>query len=121
MTGLGSGAPGRESATDEATRLGTRQQVLLVLAIGLIFRLILAYALPGSAVRASAPISGCSTTGRTCWPTHGPWGFYANASYADYTPGYLYALWLVGALRDIGLGLGIDATSSTASSSCRRS
>ena len=29
---------------------------------------------------------------------HGPFGFYDRGFFADYTPGYLYALWLVGAV-----------------------
>jgi Gpi18-like mannosyltransferase len=29
---------------------------------------------------------------------HGPGGFYASAGFADYLPGYLYVLWLVGLL-----------------------
>ena len=37
---------------------------------------------------------------------YGPPGFYANASFADYTPGYLYALWVVGLVGHLVGGIG---------------
>jgi hypothetical protein len=107
VTASGSGAPGRESETDEAPRRGIGRQILLILGIGLLFRLILAYALPG--LRGSG--FGADLTLFNYWADvlagHQPWGFYANASYADYTPGYLYVLWPVGIAREIGTGLGL--------------
>ena len=32
---------------------------------------------------------------------HGPFGFYDRDFFADYTPGYLYALWLVGVVGQL--------------------
>ena len=49
-----------------------------------------------SADRASTRTSGCSDTGRTTSPSTARAASTTEASYADYTPGYLYALWLVG-------------------------
>ena len=95
MTALGSGAPDRESTTDEAPRRGIgREQVLAILAIGLIFRLILAYAIDGLRGSGFGADLGLFNYWADVLSDHGPWGFYANASYADYTPGYLYALWV---------------------------
>ena len=110
MTGLGSGAPDRVPATHDAPRQGTRQQVLIVLAAGLLFRLILAYALPGLRGSGFGPDLGLFNYWADVLAQHSPWGFYANASYADYTPGYLYALWIVGIVRDLGTSLAIDPT-----------
>ena len=46
MTGPGSGAPDRDVTADPASRRGMGGRILAVLAIGLIFRLIIAYAIP---------------------------------------------------------------------------
>ena len=81
-----------------------------MLAAGLLFRLILAYALPGLRGSGFGPDLGLFNYWADVLAEHGPWGFYANASYADYTPGYLYALWLVGIVRDFGTSLAIDPT-----------
>ncbi|MEO5966038.1 MAG: phospholipid carrier-dependent glycosyltransferase, partial [Candidatus Limnocylindrales bacterium] len=81
---------------DETPRRGLGWQILTVLVIGLIFRLMMAYGFP--ALRGSGFDSDLNLF--RYWAQvlaeHGPGGFYANASYADYTPGYLYALWPVG-------------------------
>jgi predicted membrane-bound dolichyl-phosphate-mannose-protein mannosyltransferase len=37
---------------------------------------------------------------------HGPFGFYDRGFFADYTPGYLYALWLVGVVGNAVGGVG---------------
>ncbi len=106
MTALGSGLPDRETMTDEAPRRGIGPQIAAILLIGLVFRLIMAYAfdpLRGSGFRNDLDLF-------RYWAdllaTHGPWGFYANASYADYTPGYLYALWPVGIVGNLIGGIG---------------
>jgi hypothetical protein len=83
--------------------------VLIVLAIGLVFRLILAYAVPGLRGSGFGADLGLFNYWADVLADHGPWAFYANASYADYTPGYLYVLWIVGTLRDMGFAAGIDA------------
>ena len=106
MTALGSGMPGRETTTAEAPRRGIGRPIAAILAIGLIVRLIMAYAfepLRGSGFKTDLDLF-------RYWAdvlaTHGPWGFYANASYADYTPGYLYALWPVGIVGSLIGGVG---------------
>lgn len=106
MTGLGSGAPGRETMTDEAPRRGIGPGILPILAIGLIFRLIMAYAidpLRGSGFESDL---GLFRYWAEILAEHGPPGFYEQASYADYTPGYLYALWLVGLAGQVLGGVG---------------
>ncbi|MGC8634683.1 MAG: phospholipid carrier-dependent glycosyltransferase [Candidatus Limnocylindrales bacterium] len=68
--------------------------IALLLLAGLALRLIIAYVLfPGSGFKTdlSSFTSWALTLAR-----YGPGGFYANAGFADYTPGYLYILWLVG-------------------------
>ena len=95
MTGLGSGAPGRDSTTDEAPRRGFGWQILAILAIALVFRLMMAYgfdALRGSGFKSDLDLFRfwADNLGK-----QGPFGFYDRDFFADYTPGYLYALWLV--------------------------
>jgi Gpi18-like mannosyltransferase len=81
-----SGSPLREAVSGLA----------IVLLVGLLLRLTIAYVLlPGSGFK-----SDIATF--TAWAVqlanHGPGTFYATASFADYPPGYLYILWLIGAL-----------------------
>ena len=84
----GSGAPLRPTGTQ-----GAVGAVLLVLALGLVLRLIIAQLLPGSGF-------GVDLGAFTFWANdlakNGPGGFYERAFFHDYTPGYLYVLWLVG-------------------------
>ena len=48
MTGSGSGAPGRnKNAAAPTTWRGIGRQILIVMAIGLVFRLIMAYGIEG--------------------------------------------------------------------------
>ena len=101
MTALGSGMPDRESTTDDAPRRGIGRQIAAIMAIGLIFRLILAYGIDGLRGSGFGADLGLFNYWADTLAQHGPWGFYANASYADYTPGYLYALWPIGALREV--------------------
>ena len=114
MTALGSGMPDRESATDDAPRRGIGRQIAALVAIGLIFRLILAYGIDGLRGSGFGADLGLFNHWADTIAQHGPWGFYANASYADYTPGYLYALWPVGALRELlgAAGVATDITDS---------
>jgi predicted membrane-bound dolichyl-phosphate-mannose-protein mannosyltransferase len=75
-----------------------------VLALGLALRVIIAYLLPGSGFRVDLEAF-------TAWSVdlanNGPIGFYERPFFHDYTPGYLYVLWLVGlvgrALSDAGI------------------
>ena len=87
MTALGSGMPDRESTTDDAPRRGIGRQIAAIMAIGLIFRLILAYGIDGLRGSGFGADLGLFNYWADTLAQHGPWGFYANASYADYTPG----------------------------------
>jgi 4-amino-4-deoxy-L-arabinose transferase-like glycosyltransferase len=94
----GTGAPSRSTGTQ-----GTVGAILIVLALGLALRLILAYLLPGSGFEADL-------TSFRFWAAwlgaHGPGGFYAQEFFHDYTPGYLYVLWVVGAVGNAFGGVG---------------
>ena len=83
---------------------GAVRGLLAILALGLAFRLIIAYVLlPGSGF-------GVDRASFIGWANdlaaHGPGGFYARASFIDYTPGYLYVLWLLGVVGSWLGGLG---------------
>ena len=72
----------------------------VLLALGLVLRLIIAYVLlPGSGF-------GVDLGSFSAWAIElaqsGPWGLYDRAIFVDYTPGYLYVLW--------GLGIASEAT-----------
>jgi Gpi18-like mannosyltransferase len=77
--------------------------VLVVLALGLALRLILAFLLPGSGFKVDL---GAFQYWASDLARNGPFGFYDRDFFHDYTPGYLYVLWLVGivggALGSIG-------------------
>ncbi len=99
----GRASPPRTGFPDAATG------ILVLLALGLIFRLIIAYALPGSGFRVDLDSF-------RFWANNladfGISGFYARAAapeggfFADYTPGYLYVLWLVGTVGNVFGGIG---------------
>ncbi len=77
--------------------------IALLLLAGLALRLIIAYVLfPGSGFKTD--ISSFTSWAMTL-AHYGPPGFYANAGFADYTPGYLYILWLVGIAGQLLSGL----------------
>ncbi len=96
MTASGTGAPGRDITTDDASRRGFGREILAVVAIGLLIRLIMAYGIDGLRGSGFGADLGLFRYWAEILAKYGPPGFYANASYADYTPGYLYALWPVG-------------------------
>ena len=111
MTASGPGVPGRGSSTEDTPRRGIGREIVLILGIGLVARLILAYGLPpffGSPI----PGSGFKTDvdlfryWADSLAQHGPFGFYDRGFFADYTPGYLYALWLVGVVGSFIGGVG---------------
>ncbi|MEA2676350.1 MAG: dolichyl-phosphate-mannose-protein mannosyltransferase [Chloroflexota bacterium] len=95
--------PPRAGGTDRT--LGARRargartavgSLAILLLVGLLLRLTIAYVLlPGSGFK-----SDISTF--TAWAIqlgqNGPGSFYANAGFADYPPGYLYVLWILGGL-----------------------
>jgi len=93
----GSGAPSRSTGT-----MGAVGAVLLVLALGLGLRLIIAQMLPGSGF-------GVDLGAFKYWADNlarlGPGGFYDRDFFHDYTPGYLYVLWLVGKIGQPGGGV----------------
>ena len=100
MTGPVSGEPVRGGS---AARTGTRDDVggiLILLALGLAFRVIIAYLLPGSGF---ANDIGAFQYWASNLATEGLHGFYDRPFFHDYTPGYLYVLWLVG---NVGRALG---------------
>jgi hypothetical protein len=88
--------PGRGSRVDDAPRRGIGRPIIAILTIGLVVRLIMAYGFPPLAGSGFKTDLDLFRYWADVLATHGPWGFYANASYADYTPGYLYVLWVVG-------------------------
>jgi hypothetical protein len=68
----------------------------VLLLVGLLIRLTLAYVLlPSSGFESDI---GTFTAWALQLAEHGPGTFYASAGFADYPPGYLYVLWLVGGL-----------------------
>ena len=77
--------------------------VLIALALGLAIRLSLLYLLPGSGF-------GPDLSSFRYWAndlaTHGLNGFYQRDFFHDYTPGYLYVLWLVGTVGKALGGIG---------------
>ena len=106
MTALGSGMPDRETTTGEAPRRGIGRHIAAIMLIGLAFRLIMAYAyepLRGSGFGNDLDLFRywADTLAKV-----GPPRFYESAGFADYTPGYLYALWAVGVVGNLIGGIG---------------
>ena len=93
----GPAARGTERGTRAPSRLtgtqGAVGAILVVLALGLALRLILAYLLPGSGF-------GVDLGAFRAWAANlareGLNGFYLRDFFHDYTPGYLYVLWVIG-------------------------
>ena len=111
----GSGAPSRATGTRD-----TVGAVLVVLALGLALRLIIAYLLPGSGF--ATDLSAFDFWARNL-AAEGPFGFYQRDFFHDYTPGYLYVLWIVGwlttSLHLENLGDTIPFFNAFGSRSCR--
>jgi hypothetical protein len=94
----GTGTPPRSTGTQ-----GAVGAILIVLALGLALRLVLLYLLPGSGFGADL-VSFRYWAGNLA--DQGLSGFYSRPFFHDYTPGYLYVLWLVGMVgRTLG-GIG---------------
>ena len=87
MSGLGSGAPGRETMTDETPRRGIGWRILAIVAIGLVFRLIMAYGFSGLRGSGFDSDLGLFRFWASNLADHGPFGFYDRGFFADYTPG----------------------------------
>ncbi len=103
MTGPVSGEPVRDGV---AARARTRDDVggiLVLLALALTFRAIIAYLLPGSGF-------GTDLASFQYWASNlfneGLSGFYERPFLHDYSPGYMYVLWLVGAAGQVLGGIG---------------
>jgi dolichyl-phosphate-mannose-protein mannosyltransferase len=90
----GTGAPLRSTGTQ-----GAVGAILIVLALGLALRLIIAYLLPGSGFEADL---NAFRFWANDLATNGLGGFYQRDFFHDYTPGYLYVLWLVGIVGQAG-------------------
>src|SRR5512142_840907 len=78
--------------------------IVALLALGLALRLIIAYVLvPGSGF-------GVDLASFRGWAgdlaQNGPFGFYSRPGFHDYTPGYLYVLWLLGIVGQAVGGIG---------------
>ena len=86
----------------------SRLPILAVLGAGLALRLVLAYAIfPGQGLSSDL---GLFSGWATALARVGPGGFYAAAAGANYPPGYLYVLWLLGSLATpLGGLLGMPA------------
>jgi len=82
---------------------GTLGAILIVLALGLALRLILAYLLPGSGFDADLESFRFWADNLA---RNGFYGFYEREFFHDYTPGYLYVLWLVGTVGNAFGGIG---------------
>ena len=105
MTGPATG--GTERGTRAPSRLtgtqGAVRAVLVVLALGLALRLIIAYLLPGSGFDVDL---GAFRFWASNLASEGLGGFYGRDFFHDYTPGYLYVLWLVGIVGNALGGVG---------------
>ncbi len=97
-TGRGTGAPSRATGTRE-----TVGAVLVVLAAGLTLRLIIAQLIPGSGFGVDL---GAFRYWASNLASEGLSGFYQRDFFHDYTPGYLYVLWLVGVVGNLIGGVG---------------
>ena len=103
MTGPVSGEPVRGGS---AAHAGTRDDVggiLILLALALTFRAIIAYLLPGSGF---ANDIGAFQFWASNLASQGLNGFYERDFLHDYTPGYLYVLWAVGMVGALVGGVG---------------
>jgi predicted membrane-bound dolichyl-phosphate-mannose-protein mannosyltransferase len=97
-TERGTRAPSRATGTQ-----GAVGAVLVVLALGLALRLIIAYLLPGSGFEVDLNAFRAWAANLA---SQGPFGFYDRDFFHDYTPGYLYVLWLVGIVGHAIGGIG---------------
>jgi 4-amino-4-deoxy-L-arabinose transferase-like glycosyltransferase len=104
LTGPAAGEPDRGTSVPTRTTR-TREAastIVIVLGLGFVLRLFVAYLFPGSGFTNDlASFRGWAYD----LATNGPFGFYARPGFHDYTPGYLYFLWLVGVAQQALPGL----------------
>ena len=107
MTGTpGPGAPARVGSAVPATLRDAVSAIALLLALGLAFRLIMAYLVPELAGSGFTNDLVSFRAWAADLAANGPGGYYERGGLRDYTPGYLYVLWLIGVVgRAIG-GIG---------------
>lgn len=92
----GEAAPGRTAPRRSDGSPSAIPAIAILLLVGLALRLIIAYVLfPGSGFQSDI---GSFTSWALTLAHGGPGGFYANAGFADYPPGYLYVLWILGSI-----------------------
>ena len=103
MTGPVSGEPVRGETAARTTTRDDVGGILVLLALGLTFRVIIAYLLPGSGF---ANDIGAFQYWASNLASDGLNGFYSRHFFHDYTPGYLYVLWLVGLVGQVVGGVG---------------
>jgi len=106
LTGPAAGEP--DPGWAAPPRTGSRDgavAVLGLLAAGLAFRTIIAYLLPGSGF--SVDLAAFQYWAGNLFG-QGLYGFYDRPFFHDYTPGYLYVLWLVGAVSAVVHGGAAD-------------
>jgi Gpi18-like mannosyltransferase len=99
---IGEPDPGR-AASARPGFLDAADGILILLAAGLAFRLIIAYLLPGSGFASDlSSFQGWASD----LARNGLHGFYDRPGFHDYTPGYLYVLWLIGLVGQATGGIG---------------
>src|SRR5262245_26669188 len=103
LTGPAIGEPDPGRAAPTRTGTGDTGGILVLLALGLAFRLIIAYLLPGSGF--SNDVAAFRFWANEL-ATHGLNGFYGRGFFIDYSPGYLYVLWAVGVVGNALGGIG---------------
>lgn len=109
MTGPAFGEPDAGVEAPARTGISPTVGIVVLLGLGLSLRLIIAQLLPGSGF-------AVDVNAFRFWANeladNGIYGFYARAAdpatgfFADYTPGYLYVLWLVGTIGNFVGGIG---------------
>jgi Gpi18-like mannosyltransferase len=103
LTGPANGEPDPERAAPSPSGSGDTGGILVLLVLGLAFRLIIAYLLPGSGF--SNDIQAFRFWANEL-AVHGLNGFYSRGFFIDYSPGYLYVLWAVGVVGNALHGIG---------------
>jgi 4-amino-4-deoxy-L-arabinose transferase-like glycosyltransferase len=105
LTGPAAGEPdrGRRGPTRSTVDREAVGGILGLLALGLAFRLIIAYLLPGSGFKVDVDAFRYWADNLA---SQGLYGFYDRPFFHDYTPGYLYVLWLVGLIGHVLGGIG---------------